>query len=168
LNEETIVLYNVAPVGSLQMDSILNEAAFRHFVGRPETGVEKEIKGRELQLTSNVKAEGTGLDPLAVTIAEDLNIKGDITLTITSTNGREETPEENLDKFTQQLLFGADVKHSQSTAQEDGAPQNYKQTKTTVNGKEKTVIEYEVSTQTTKLEIESLTWKLLSTKIMSD
>ena len=125
------------------------------------------ILGRELQLTSTVKATATDLDPLAVTIVEDLDVKGNITLTITSTNGKEAAPGEKLDNFTQQLLFGADVKRSESTSQEDGVPQDYQQTKTTENGKEKTVIRYKVRTETSELKMVSLTWKLLSTKILT-
>ena len=167
LTSLTKVEGNATATGSLQMDSIQNEAAFRYAVGSGGGVVAPTILGRELLLTSTVKATATDLDPLAVTIVEDLDVKGNITLTITSTNGKEAAPGEKLDKFTQQLLFGADVKRSESTSQEDGVPQGYSQTKTTENGKEKTVIRYKVRTETSELKMVSLTWKLLSTKILT-
>ena len=89
-------------------------------------------------------------DPLAVSIKEELDENGNITLTLYNTSGS---------PFTQKMVFTATVSTGSSTTTSDGAP-----SPPTVSGSNTT---YTVETTTTETNTTTLIWTLTSVEIIS-
>ena len=96
---------------------------------------------------------GLDYDALAVTISEDLDLDGNITLTLYNTYKKQKTASSAGDRYTLILPFGADRSVSTSTKTE-----NVSSTAEDDDSK------YTVKTKTTETTITTLTWHLTGIK----
>ncbi len=111
------------------------------------------LTSRKLELASTVYGDaGLDFDALAVTIEENLDANGKITLTIYNKYKAEETESSEGDRYTMVLSFGADKSEVASTKTEN------------LSSAASSSTVYTLTTQTTETTITTLTWKLSGIK----
>ena len=116
----------------------------------------QEVKNRKLAVTSNIYSQaGLDFDALAVTIEENLDAEGNITLTIYNKYRKKDAESKAGERYTLVLLFGADKSETSNSRTE-----NISSTAENDNT-------YIVKTKTTEIKFTTVTWNLTGIKINS-
>ncbi len=145
---ETADLIDGNKINSAAIKTIPMDAAKKFFNNVTLTDTD-----RKLELASTVY-DGAGLDfdALAVTIEENLDANGRITLTIYNKYKAKETNSSEGDRYTMVLTFGADKSEVTNTKTEN------------ISSTASSSISYTLKTKTTETTITTLTWNLSGIK----
>ena len=129
-------------VPGYESDTIQKDAALNIY---SETVLESRI----LEVTSNLFSDaGLDFDALAVTIEENLDEEGNITLTIYNKYRKKDTESKAGERYTLVLLFGADKSETSNSKTEN------------VSSTAENDNTYIVKTKTTEIKVTTVTWNL--------